>query len=126
MAAYNVEREKMGCTSCGFGKTFIIVGPDGIGGSTTFEDRSDAEDLADLLNIAHDHGHAAASRELPVHVREEMRERYDAELRKDATMPEHIEVLQMRNKGELLENRMVIDVQRACDGRSKLLRIIVA
>ena len=125
MAAYNVEREKMGCTSCGFGKTFIIVGPDGIGGSTTFEDRSDAEDLADLLNIAHDHGHAAASRELPVHVREEMRERYDAELRKDEAIAEAIQVFRFTGP-ETYENMTVCKIMRSIDGRSKLLRIVVA
>ena len=125
MSAYRVEREKKGCTSCGFGKTFIIVGPDGIGGSTTFEDRSDAEDLADLLNIAHDHGHAAASRELPVHVREEMRERYDAELRKDEAIAEAIQVFRFTGP-ETYENMTVCKIMRSIDGRSKLLRIIVA
>lgn len=52
--AYRIEAEKPGCEHCGAGSQWCIVGPDEIALSTSWEDKSFAEDLCEELNLAHE------------------------------------------------------------------------
>jgi hypothetical protein len=49
---YFVEVDQNGCERCGHGKTWTVVGPDGVAHSQSFDDVEDAESLADALNGA--------------------------------------------------------------------------
>jgi predicted regulator of Ras-like GTPase activity (Roadblock/LC7/MglB family) len=52
--AYAVEVDQLGCKTCGHGRTWTVVGPDGVAIGQSFEDHADAEDLAALLSHVHD------------------------------------------------------------------------
>ncbi len=54
--AYHIEVEQNGCSKCGSGRMWIVIGPDGYGGSETFTDADDAADLCEQLNGAYDAG----------------------------------------------------------------------
>jgi len=60
--AYFIEVERNGCERCGHGKTWVVVGPDGVAGSVSYEDSSEAQDMADALNEAFWHGRTEPSR----------------------------------------------------------------
>lgn len=49
---YFVEVDNNGCEKCGAGKTWTVVGPDGVAQGQSFENVEDAEALADALNGA--------------------------------------------------------------------------
>ena len=49
---YFVEVDNNGCTKCGVGRTWVVVGPDGCAGGTSYGLEEDAADLAEDLNIA--------------------------------------------------------------------------
>ncbi len=53
-AAYLVDLENpdTGCSQCGSGRLYCIVGPDGVALGTMFDQREVAEDLAEELNRA--------------------------------------------------------------------------
>ncbi len=65
--AYHIEVDDPGCEKCGHGKTYIVVGPDGVGGSTSHFDIEDAEHEAEILNVAYGLGaqRAALTPEVP-------------------------------------------------------------
>jgi hypothetical protein len=50
---YFIEVDTNGCGHCGAGRTWLVVGPDGYGGSQSFEDEEDAAHLAQILNDAY-------------------------------------------------------------------------
>lgn len=54
--AYNVEIDDDGCRHCTAGRTWIVVGPDGLGGGTTYGQQEDAEEIAELMNMAYEAG----------------------------------------------------------------------
>jgi hypothetical protein len=49
---YFVEVDVTGCRCCGAGKTWTVIGPDGVAASRSWECVSDAEDFAEALNDA--------------------------------------------------------------------------
>jgi hypothetical protein len=49
---YYIEVDHNGCACCGSERTWIVVGPDGRGSSTSYGSEDDAADLAEDLNIA--------------------------------------------------------------------------
>ena len=51
MGDYTVKCNK-GCEHCGQGKTWVVVDPDGDFVGTTYLDKDDALELADMLNTA--------------------------------------------------------------------------
>ena len=57
---YFVEVDTNGCDRCSHGKTWCIVGPDGVAGSQSFEDEEAASDLAEAMNEAYYAGKGAA------------------------------------------------------------------
>lgn len=61
---YFVEVEDGGCLACKHGETWRVVGPDGVALSRTFCDLEDAEEWAELLNIAFDAGMKTKQAEL--------------------------------------------------------------
>lgn len=56
---YKVEPDEEGCAHCGRGKTWVVVGPDGValgeswGLDADGEEPCEPQELADLLNRAH-------------------------------------------------------------------------
>jgi hypothetical protein len=59
MAAYRVAVEDEGCPHCGAGKYWIVVGPDGSGGTVSYSTEEAAETQAVALNLACDIGREA-------------------------------------------------------------------
>lgn len=57
--AYFVEVDDNGCPKCGAGRTYRVIGPDGMGSSTSYADVDDAEHEADILNEAFERGESA-------------------------------------------------------------------
>ena len=53
---YFVEVDDNGCRTCGQGRNWVVVDPDGIRGSTSYGLQEDAEDLAEDLNRAFNRG----------------------------------------------------------------------
>jgi len=49
---YFVEVDSNGCRHCGVGRTWTVIGPNGVGASRSWEDEEDAENFADSLNEA--------------------------------------------------------------------------
>ena len=57
MANYYVDTDgDPKCSHCGKGQYWMVIGPDGVGGSTSFSRKEDAEDLAEMLNDAYTAG----------------------------------------------------------------------
>lgn len=54
--AYFIEVDQNGCRTCGAGRSWVVIGPNGIGGSTTYLDSDDAQEIADMMNDAFEHG----------------------------------------------------------------------
>lgn len=54
--AFRVEVDKKGCEHCDAGTQYIVVDPRGVGGSQTYEDREEAENMAELLQMTYDAG----------------------------------------------------------------------
>jgi hypothetical protein len=52
LEAYSVVTDTPPCPHCGRGATFHVVEPNGIAGSTSYENEEDAEHEADILNAA--------------------------------------------------------------------------
>ena len=50
---YFLEVETNGCKQCSHGRTWMIIGPDGDGLGTSYEDYGDAEELCEILNTAY-------------------------------------------------------------------------
>jgi len=57
---YFITVDTNGCGHCGEGRTWAIVGPDGVMGGTSFEDEDEAADLVELLNDAYCQGRSGA------------------------------------------------------------------
>lgn len=53
---YYVDIDEKGCTHCGRGENYVVLGPDDVAFGTTFEDRDDAEELAGMLTDAYTAG----------------------------------------------------------------------
>ena len=53
---YFVELDTLGCSKCGAGKMWRVVGPDGVSYSVTYADEEDADSLCDMLNDAYSAG----------------------------------------------------------------------
>lgn len=53
---YTVEEDPPGCATCGKGKTWHVIDPDGIAGATSYFDEDRADDLAADLNHAYAKG----------------------------------------------------------------------
>lgn len=49
---YRVELDDPGCKECAAGRMWVVVGPDGIAGSTSYSDQGAAEEIAELQNEA--------------------------------------------------------------------------
>jgi len=49
---YNVVPEDKACSCCEQGATWVIVGPDGVGFGTSYLDEDEAEEIAELMNLA--------------------------------------------------------------------------
>lgn len=60
---YFIEVDTVACRSCGRGKTWRVIGPDGVGESTSYEDEEDAIYEADKLNDAYANGAASKKEE---------------------------------------------------------------
>lgn len=58
---YFIEVDSNGCSHCGAGRTWCVVGPDGMASSTSYEDEDEASKLAERLNEAYWHGVGAAA-----------------------------------------------------------------
>jgi hypothetical protein len=58
-AAYRTEEDNPGCSDCGQGMTWHVVGPDKVASSTSYEDEEDADHLTRELNRAYELGQAA-------------------------------------------------------------------
>lgn len=50
--AYTVVEDKPGCETCGYGKTWSVVGPGEIAESVSYHDEEDAQAQAGALNEA--------------------------------------------------------------------------
>jgi hypothetical protein len=59
--AYKVEQEHPGCSKCGEGKTWVVIGPDGFAGGTSYGREEDAEEHADDMSRAFEAGIEAQS-----------------------------------------------------------------
>ena len=125
---YRVEvNAERGCVTCGHGYMFEVVGPDETALGQSWGDRGDAQYMADCLNAAYELGCAAGRKQLPPEDHRALMADYLRELRKDAEMPEHFEVLLLPDQyGGPAQQMQVHGVDHACDGRGKLVRITVA
>jgi hypothetical protein len=56
MDAYRVEIEDQPCSHCTRGTLFAVLGPDEIALGVTFEDKGEAQELADYMNLAYNAG----------------------------------------------------------------------
>lgn len=68
MSEYHVEKEKPACATCGCGGNWIVIDPDGFGGSVSYDLQEDAQEVADMLQDAFQKGIAKGSGELPKQV----------------------------------------------------------
>jgi hypothetical protein len=63
-AAYRVEAEEgKGCTTCGAGCLWTIVGPDEVAESTSWGDRDMAELICEAMNDAYEQGVKSVTKE---------------------------------------------------------------
>lgn len=53
---YFVEVDSNGCGHCGAGRTYTVIGPDGVAAGTSWENEEDADAYADAMNEAYAHG----------------------------------------------------------------------
>ena len=60
-AMYTVEVDSRGCSNCGDGIGFTVVGPDGVEECAVYNDRRDAEEIAELMNNAYERQHRSAA-----------------------------------------------------------------
>ena len=60
---YFVEVDTNGCGSCGHGRTYHVIHPDGMAGSVSYEDSDEAEKEADMLNEAFEAGQETREKE---------------------------------------------------------------
>ena len=58
---YTVEIDQQGCSRCGSEAGYTVVGPDGVEESPIYNDRRDAEEIAEMLNLAYEQGRRAAA-----------------------------------------------------------------
>ena len=56
---YKVEMDRSGCSKCGAGKLWMVVGPDGFSQSVLYGDRDEADHQAWILSKAYNLGLAA-------------------------------------------------------------------
>lgn len=59
--AYVVEQDDAGCSLCIHGRSYNIVGPDGVALGRSWEDADEVAQLADLLNTAFNKGRQSAA-----------------------------------------------------------------
>jgi hypothetical protein len=55
-----VEIDRRGCSNCGDEAGYMVVGPDGVEESAVYNDRTDAEEMAELMNRAYERERSAA------------------------------------------------------------------
>ena len=61
MKVFTVEIDHRGCSRCGTEVGYIVIGPDGVEEGAIYNDRREAEEVAELLNFAYEQeGRAAA------------------------------------------------------------------
>ncbi len=60
-APYFIEVDQQGCSKCNAGRSWNVVGPDGVALSTSYMEEEDAQDLADDLNDAFGKGVGAVT-----------------------------------------------------------------
>jgi hypothetical protein len=58
---YTVEIDTRGCSSCGKEVGYTVVGPDGVEESAIYNDRGEAEAIADRMNSAYEQGLRSAA-----------------------------------------------------------------
>lgn len=58
---YTVEIDPRGCSGCGKEAGYTVVGPDGVEESPIYNDRGEAEEIADLMNSAYEQGRRSAA-----------------------------------------------------------------
>lgn len=51
---YTVVIDIRGCSGCGMEAGYTVVGPDGVEESAIYNDRGEAEEIADLMNAAYE------------------------------------------------------------------------
>ena len=49
---YFVEVDENGCSHCGAGRTYTVIGPDGVAFGQSWESEDDASGMAEILNEA--------------------------------------------------------------------------
>jgi hypothetical protein len=65
---YFVEVDENGCTKCGAGRMWTVIGPDGDQHHTSFADEDDAAKLAEDLNDAYYKGNHEKQRDVLPHI----------------------------------------------------------
>lgn len=58
---YRVEMDHIGCMNCKANRTWQVVGPGEVAMATSYDDKDDADALADALNDAFEEGRVAAN-----------------------------------------------------------------
>jgi hypothetical protein len=58
---YIVEIDSRGCSNCGDEAGYVVLGPDGVEESAVYNNRGDAEEIAELMNSACQQGSQAAA-----------------------------------------------------------------
>ena len=58
---YIVEIDSRGCSNCGDEAGYVVIGPDGVEESPVYNNRGDAEEIANLMNSACEQGRRAAA-----------------------------------------------------------------
>lgn len=56
---YFVEVDNNGCPHCRAGRNYTVIGPDGLGCGTSYDDEEDAMHMAEELNAAYFTGRAS-------------------------------------------------------------------
>jgi hypothetical protein len=54
--AYRVEIDVSGCPKCGHGAYWDVIGPDDVALATSYADKEDAIEIAEILNMAYEAG----------------------------------------------------------------------
>jgi len=58
---YTVEIDIRGCSGCGMEVGYTVVGPDGVEESAIYNDRREAEEIADRMNSEYEQGLTSAA-----------------------------------------------------------------
>lgn len=58
---YTVEIDLQGCSRCGTEIGYTVIGPDGVEECAIYNDRQEAEEIAELMNLAYEQARRAAA-----------------------------------------------------------------